>query len=152
MRTIDLRQSNRVVLVDDADYERMLLLGPWRLNSMGYPRRTADGSLMARHLMELAREDPQTVDHIDHDPLNNQRFNLRTASRSQNQANRRRQKGHFIGVRSHRHRFKAYLVVSGKQKHLGSFATAELAARARDAEAAKVYGEFAALNFVQAAL
>jgi hypothetical protein len=151
VKEIPLRQSGYRVCVDDEDHECLVALGPWRLNSMGYARRTTDGSLMARHIMGLEREDPRTVDHVDHDPLNNQRSNLRLATRSQNQANRRKQKDHFIGVRPHRRRFQAYIVVSGKQRHIGSFPTSWEAAAARDAMAVKIYGEFASLNSQQAA-
>ena len=148
MKEIFPHNPIRAIRVDDADYAWLISLGPWRVNGLGYARNSRNLS-MGRAILGLVPDNPLTVDHIDHNPLNNQRANLRIATRSQNQANRRRQKNHFIGVRPHRHRFKAYLVVDGKQKHLGSFATAEAAARARDTEALRAYGEFAALNFQQ---
>ena len=50
-------------------------------------------------------------------------------------------------MRIRRKRFMACYVSGKKEVYLGMFATAEEAARARDAEALKVFGEFAVLNF-----
>lgn len=41
----------------------------------------------------------------------------------------------------------AYITFEGKRTHIGAFATAEEAAKAYDAEAIKLFGEFAQLNF-----
>ena len=54
----------------------------------------------------------------------------------------------YMGVSYHRKtmRWQSRISVNGKQKHLGYFITATMAARRYDQEALKVYGEFAYIN------
>jgi hypothetical protein len=82
--------------------------------------------------------DQMVVDHINHNGLDNRRSNLRVITNAQNLANRRGPArtgtSGFVGVSRHRGtgRFYAHITVAGTQLHVGTFATAELAAKARD--------------------
>lgn len=92
------------------------------------------------------------TDHIDGDPLNNQCSNLRTATKSENQRNRGKQKNNtsgYKGVTWHKHSktWDAKIVINNKTVHLGSFHTPEEAARAYDTAALDIHGEFAYTNF-----
>lgn len=93
----------------------------------------------------------QDIDHIDNDGRNNTRANLRLATKTQNNANRRIATGRdgFKGVCLHRNsgKFEAYIRIDGKKHHLGLHETAEIAAHVYDAAALKAWGEFAKLNF-----
>jgi hypothetical protein len=90
------------------------------------------------------------TDHKDGNGLNNQKSNIRPATRAQNGQNRKLQihSAPFKGV----HHFKALggwtasIRVNKKKKHLGYFDSPELAARAYDAAALKHFGEFARTN------
>ncbi len=92
------------------------------------------------------------VDHISMDTLDNRRVNLRAASRSQNKANQRAQNGNrtgYKGVSVMRRcaRWRADIGYQGRVVYLGSFRSPEDAARAYDAKARELFGEYAHVNF-----
>lgn len=93
---------------------------------------------------------PGEVDHRDGDPHNNAWTNLRRATRAQNCANRRVVTGELalLGVYFVRNkgRFGAQIKKDGEHTWLGLFENPESAARAYDAAAKKLHGEFAVTN------
>lgn len=95
------------------------------------------------------------IDHIDGDPLNNRRSNLRPATKSQNGANARKNPGktsRYKGVFWDRERsgWQAKITVERQQVCLGRFANEEDAALAYDLAAREAFGEFALTNFPDA--
>ncbi len=92
------------------------------------------------------------IDHIDRNPLNCRRTNLRRVTRQQNVWNtgpaRKTCTSKYKGVFLCRQtgRFRARITFNRKQIYLGYFATEEEAARAYNAKAADLFGEFAYLN------
>jgi hypothetical protein len=94
----------------------------------------------------------QVVDHIDGDPLNNRRTNLRIVSQKQNTRNRAKHLGAattsiFKGVSKHKNRWVAMIYVDRRARYLGSFLTPNDAAEAYDAAAREMFGSHATLNF-----
>jgi hypothetical protein len=90
------------------------------------------------------------VDHINGDGLDNQRSNLRPATEAQNLWNRGPQRNNtsgFKGVHRFRSRWQAEIMASGRRSYLGTYGTPDEAARAYDAAATELHGEFACLNF-----
>lgn len=91
----------------------------------------------------------EMVDHKNRDPLDNRRENLRICTPQQNCFNRNMSSRNVTGYKGVQAvpPFKVTISVNGKRKSIGSYNTAEEAARAYDKVAKKYYGEFASLNF-----
>lgn len=162
MREIQLTQG-QVAIVDDDDYERVNAF-KWTAQKIKqkervvfYAKRTvwsnwSEGSqetiLLHRFIMNA--EKGTFIDHKNGNSLDCRKNNLRTASRSENNANRRvrRMKPvQYKGVDAVREKFKAQISVNGKTQSLGLFSTQEAAAIAYDQKARELFGEFASLNF-----
>lgn len=89
------------------------------------------------------------VDHRDGNPFNNQWSNLRIATDSQNQANRRKNKIQTLpkGVRFVRDgKYRVVIACKGKKHHIGYFSTPKEAHAAYCAKASELHGEFARFN------
>lgn len=103
---------------------------------------------MHRHIMSPGPG--KVIDHIDFDGLNNRRSNLRICSMRENSW-RQRGPGSMSGYRGVFVRkdgvFVAQITHNGKHIYLGSFVNAIDGARAYDASAIRLKGEFACLNF-----
>jgi hypothetical protein len=92
------------------------------------------------------------VDHINGNPLDNRRVNLRICTREQNNRNRGPHKENlYKGVSKSRNTtskiWKVQIKMDGKSVHLGYFEDQKEAAKVYDKAAKEYYGEFARLNF-----
>jgi hypothetical protein len=91
------------------------------------------------------------VDHEDHDGLNCRRSNLRVATGTQNNGNRRKlilnTASRFKGVWKGKAKWRAVLALEKKMVYLGAHFIEEDAARAYDRAAIEYFGEFACINF-----
>lgn len=107
--------------------------------------------LMHRHLMGVLDTPEVQVDHIDGNSLNNSRANLRLSTQAQNvcnSRNRKRSASGYVGVQQlPSGRWQASVGYNRRLICVGTFDTAELAARARDIRALELHGKFAVLNF-----
>lgn len=126
-----------------------------------YAKAKRHGPLMHRLLLGCVPGDGRWVDHVDRNGLNNTRENLRISTGSQNIANSQKRNGtssSFKGVYLNRDSNKWVAKISRKENggrrfySLGRFTSQEDAARAYDAKASELFGEFAGLNFPESRL
>lgn len=126
------------------------------LSDRGYWKIKVGGKLRrASHLawFYVYGEYPKYIDHKDRNKLNNCIDNLRKSTHQQNLWNQslrpgRKYKGtHRDPKRRPDKQWTAHITVDYKTKYLGSYATEEEAARAYDAKAKELFGEFASINF-----
>lgn len=144
-------------LIDDADFEQVNKYG-WFAHKCGH-RFYANRSFYrdrqkiteSMHRMILGLRPDQATDHINGDSLDNRRTNLRIATLSQNQHNRKPNKesaSKYKGVSRTcgNSSWRAQIRIKGEKMHLGSFLIEEEAAQAYDEAALKYFGEFALTN------
>jgi len=151
MKEIPLTKG-KVTCVDDDDYVELskykwsayCRLGLW------YAMRSEKPRLMHRYILGLENGDGKIVDHIDRNPLNNTRSNLRLATYQQNIVNRKLSKTNtsgFRGICKIKERWRAGIRCNGKTLDLGMYPTKEQAATAYDFKAKELFGDFVTLNF-----
>lgn len=91
---------------------------------------------------------PFEIDHRDTDGTNNRWSNLRPATHLQNMRNKKKPRHNTSGLKGvsycrKRRFFTAQIQIEGRQVHLGTFKTAELAHEAYRSASERLHGEFA---------
>jgi hypothetical protein len=145
-----------VALVNDSDFE---FLSQWKWQACcghGYfyairsVRVNGKKRGVLMHRLIAGAVAGQEVDHQDHCTLNNQRYNLRLCTKTQNLGNqllRKKSISGFKGVYRHTNgKWAAKIRVNGKGKYLGLFEIPALAAARYDQAAIETFGEFALTN------
>lgn len=159
MKTIPLTKGVDAI-VDDEDY---MELSKYRWHARETPggfyacrnARRVNGKQVPIMMHSLLCPIPagMEVDHVDGNPLNNRRNNLRACTRSQNQFNKGRNKNNtsgYKGVSSVQKtgRWRARINVDGKAIYLGSYETKKSAARAYNEACLKYHLEFSKPNII----
>jgi hypothetical protein len=165
--------NGRDAIIDAADYDRPLTISfpdgsawtgricdcswyavvrPTVLYANAHVTVNGKQRTIAMHRMLLELSPFACCDHRNHDGLDNRRENLRAVTRAQNQWNKRNQAASspYKGVWFEKHagKWRARIMKHGKNRELGLFLTAEDAARAYNAAAVELFGEYAVLNAV----
>lgn len=151
--------GGKYTLVDESDYD-FINQWHWRVEG-GYAirsRNSNEASLkkpkrILMHRVILNTPDGMATDHINGNPLDNRRCNLRICTKSENNKNRKpnyKSTSKYKGVtRSHESKkWRVQLGMNGKNLHIGLFESEDDAARAYNLAAIKHYGEFASINVI----
>lgn len=154
MQMIPLNQG-AYAIVDDEDFE-FLSQWNWFLSSQGYAfrnERHGQGRRTTIFMHRVVAKTPRRcfTDHINFNPLDNRRSNLRICTKRQNNFSRRvlapKADTPYRGVYfRYGTRYHARLKCGGKAILLGTFDNAEDAARCYNEGARKYFGQFAVLN------
>ena len=163
-RRIRLTQG-KFAIVDAADYEE---LAKYKWFAIGCERgfyaarmvKAKAGRVKQRtvrmHRQIIDVPPGKFIDHINHNGLDNRRANLRVVTRRQNSWNKRKQRGNctskYKGVMwlKKAGKWQARIGCKGRAIVIGYFDDEKAAARAYDARAAELFGEYAAPNFRRA--
>jgi len=132
-------KKGAVVLLSDEDAH--LKNYTWRVNNHGYVQRHrkvngewSSFALIHREVMGLTYGDGLSVDHINHDKLDNRRENLRVVTRAQNNQNREKgygsSKWRGVSWNKGEGRWVAKAMIAGDLNFLGYFDDEDEAGRA----------------------
>jgi hypothetical protein len=121
-----------LVQIDEADIP---LLSPYRWSMMRDKRRrkdaqfvphgSVDGKMKLMYHLLIQLPPGMVTDHVDGDPTNNTRANLRAVTQQQNMWNLVGAKGYHYNMQ--RNKYQAYIRVNKVMQSLGYFDTAEQA-------------------------
>ena len=159
------KYGTHITIVDKEEYPRVkdfrwhIWQGPtdrtfYARANIPHPDGTARRTIVQMHRHITNAPKGMVVDHINHNGLDNRKSNLRVCTIAENSRNRRRQKGGtsiYKGVnwQKAKKKWHARIKFEGKHMHIGYFTDdkEEEAARAVDAKAKELHGEYAYLNF-----
>ena len=143
-----IQVKDRFFYVDDADYEKIRRYRWGLQDHRGYIRGRINGRAIYLHRFIMNAERGKDIDHINGNPLDNRRENLRIVTRQQNLQNGRSKhegykgtwlspSGKWLSAITHNYRFIS----------LGTFETEKEAALAYDVAALTLFGKYARTNF-----
>ncbi len=140
--------SGKFAMVDNEDFDKVSGIN-WSFSKKGDAWNATKGKM---HRFIMNASDGSVVDHINHDPLDNRRSNLRVCTQIQNMYNTKPVKGSIskykgVSRNSVNSKWFAQICKDGKNIYLGSFDNEVDAAKARDVKAKELFGEYAYLNF-----
>ena len=149
--------SGKRLHIDDEDYFMFYRNSAtkWNVSSAGYVQRYNKDKKTGNELLHrlIVRASPrQRVDHINRNPLDNRKSNLRFCTYSQNASNVGKLKNNTSGFRGvcwqkKSQKWMASLRINGTIKYLGIFSDINEAALAYDKASKARSGEFAHQNF-----
>jgi hypothetical protein len=159
MKTIPLTKGY-FTKVDDEDYKKLASLrwyasigvdGNVRARRTGWINKKMVHVFMSRTILNAPQG--KYVDHINGDPLDNRKCNLRLCSPLENSHNAKISKDNKYGykgiVLTKYKRWGARIYPNKKIKWLGTYNTKEEAALAYNEAAKKYFGGFAKLNIIK---
>jgi predicted MarR family transcription regulator len=121
----------------------------WHLSNNGYVTSSFPDIYLHRLIMYAPNN--RRVDHINHNTLNNRKYNLRICSAQENVMNSKISKNNTSSVtgvnyRKDRNKWRAYIMFNRKQINLGFYDNFYDAVKARKEAEIKYFGEFAPFN------
>lgn len=116
----------------------------WFLDGLGYAKNNRIG-YYHNYILGHDTKSNFEIDHMDNNPLNNKKSNLRKCTHQQNCCNRKNKSG-YKGVSFRDGQWWARIRVSYRYVFIGRYSTEIEAALAYNKKAKELHGEFASLN------
>lgn len=137
VRLILNKYPDKNVFIDKDDYNKIKYYS-WHITPKGYVKGNVNGIKMKinRFIMDIT--DPYIyVDHIDSNPLNNIRSNLRISNSSKNSQNKKKQQNttsNYLGIWFNKKskKWQSLFIINYTKHYLGEYKDEEEAARRRD--------------------
>lgn len=145
--TVILYYKDREILIDSEDLPKISKYS-WCISKTGYAVANINYKVTKLHRYLLDLENPKKVaDHINHNKLDNRKFNLRICNNTQNTRNSSLSKNNSTGVIGvsvrPSGRYRARIMVDRKEIALGTYDTIEEAKKARESGEMRYFGEYA---------
>jgi len=150
-----ITKCGSAILFDELDYD-LVSSRKWRVQKRSkkdgaQPAKVISGKspdIVSLHDILMNPKQGFIVDHIDGNPLNNQRGNLRVCTQAENACNRKTYKNNKSSVKGiywmpRQNAWAARITKSGKRLFLGYYKKLEDAAKAYKNAADNLHGEFA---------
>lgn len=149
----DTTLTEKIVNIDTEDIDKMKPYH-WIIRSDGYVKATLGRNkyiYLHRLLMNVLDNNSIEVDHINQNPSDNRKYNLRIATHAENNRNIElcsKNTSGFRGVYFDKKckNWYAHIRIDNKSKHLGSYKNKEDAIKARHDAELLYYGDFSPLN------
>lgn len=152
-----LQVSGSKVKVDREDVRKIIDYGVWHLTEKGYVKNVRNCKYL--HQIIMGENSSAILDHINNNPLDNRKVNLRFCPPAENVRNSQasnykntQYSSKYKGVsrrRSGSFKWVAHIRKNNRQTYLGDFRTEKEAAMAYNKAAVESYGEFAYLNKIE---
>ena len=109
-------------------------------------------TMIHRLILHVSSRNKQVVDHINGNPLDNRKSNLRLCTQKQNLRNqgpRKKKIVPYMGVSYMKAcgKYMSSVYIDGKRKYLGLYVCPKEAAIVRDKASLELFGEYTRLNF-----
>lgn len=153
--------SDKFFIFDIEDFD-VISKYTWYLSNNGYVISSTykgdgtGGDLIHRVIMGLSNTDERCVDHINHNPLDNRKENLRVCTIQNNNCNQKlssRNTSNTTGVDyiQNLSKWRARIHANGEEIHLGVFDSFDDAVRARKEAENEYFGEYSYDNSMKIA-
>lgn len=139
------------ILIDPDDFEKCSKYS-WCISKTGYAVANIRGKVTKMHRYILGVKDPNIViDHINRNPLDNRKENLRLCTPRENSLNTSVSKNNKtkclgISIVKKTGKYRARIMVNGKEINLGRYDNIEDAKKVRKEAEMKYFKEFAPIN------
>lgn len=124
-------------IIDAEDVPRVRYI-KWKLSPSGYAMNSPKFKGGNQHLSRVILNTNEFVDHINHNPLDNRKQNLRIVTRSQNQMN-----SYHKGISEQGNKWCAHIKINQKMLNLGTYIDEEEALYARRYAEKLLFKEYA---------